>query len=80
VMALPWPPPAWSAVQVDEQWLLRNPKWSGMAAESSWMAELLQGEAEEHVMDSYLPPRAAPGAWRSQPAQTLLSLAANHPP
>ena len=38
-----------------------------------------QCEAEEHVIDSYSPPPAAPGAWRAQPAQTLLSLAANHP-
>lgn len=44
-----------------------------------WLAELLQGEAEEHVIDSYSPLPAAPGEWRAQPAQTLLSLAASHP-
>ncbi len=64
---------------MDEQWLIRHQPWSGMAAESSWLAELLRGEAEEHVIDSYSPPPAAPGAWRAQPAQTLLSLAANQP-
>ncbi|WP_228742853.1 type II secretion system protein GspL, partial [Klebsiella quasipneumoniae] len=72
VLALPWQPPAWSAVQVDEQWLIRHQPWSGMAAESVWLVELLRGEAEEHVIDSYSPPPAAPGAWRAQPAQTLL--------
>ncbi len=32
VLALPWQPPAWSAVQVDEQWLIRHQPWGGMAA------------------------------------------------
>ncbi len=44
-----------------------------------WLTELLQSEAEEHVIDSYSPPPAAPGVWREQPAQTLLTLAARHP-
>lgn len=79
VLALPWQPPAWSAVQADDQWLIRHQPWAGMAAEPPWLAELLQGEAEEHVIDSYSPPPAAPGEWRAQPAQTLLSLAASHP-
>lgn len=79
VLALPWQPPAWSAVQADDQWLIRHQPWAGMAAERPWLAELLQGEAEEHVIDSYSPPPAAPGEWRAQPAQTLLSLAASHP-
>lgn len=56
VLALPWQPPAWSAVQADDQWLIRHQPWAGMAAESPWLAELLQGEAEEHVIDSYSPP------------------------
>ncbi len=64
---------------MDEQWLIRHQLWGGMAAENVWLTELLQSEAEEHVIDSYSPPPAAPGAWRAQPAQTLLSLAANHP-
>ena len=72
-------PPAWSAVQVDEQWLIRHQPWGGMAAENVWLTELLQSEAEEHVIDSYSPPPAAPGVWREQPAQTLLTLAARHP-
>ncbi len=50
-----------------------------MAAENVWLTELLQSEAEEHVIDSYSPPPAAPGVWREQPAQTLLTLAARHP-
>jgi hypothetical protein len=50
-----------------------------MAAENVWLTELLQSEAEEHVIDSYSPPPAAPGVWRAQPAQTLLTLAARHP-
>ncbi|RHE46104.1 type II secretion system protein GspL, partial [Klebsiella pneumoniae] len=79
VLALPWQPPAWSAVQVDEQWLIRHQPWGGMAAENVWLTELLQSEAEEHVIDSYSPPPAAPGVWREQPAQTLLTLAARHP-
>jgi general secretion pathway protein L len=79
VLALPWQPPAWSAVQVDEQWLIRHQPWGGMAAENVWLTELLQSEAEEHVIDSYSPPPAAPGVWRAQPAQTLLTLAARHP-
>ena len=79
VLALPWQPPAWSAVQVDEQWLIRHQPWGGMAAENVWPTELLQSEAEEHVIDSYSPPPAAPGVWREQPAQTLLTLAARHP-
>lgn len=79
VLALPWQPPAWSAVQVDEQWLIRHQPWGGMAAENVWLTELLQSEAEEHVIDSYLPLPAAPGVWREQPAQTLLTLAARHP-
>ena len=79
VLALPWHPPAWSVVQADEQWLIRHQPWSGMAAESPWLAELLQSEAEEPVIDSYSPPPAAPGVWRAQPAQTLLTLAARHP-
>lgn len=78
-LALPWQPPTWSAVQADDQWLIRHQPWAGMAAEPPWLAELLQGEAEAHVIDSYSPPPAAPGEWRSQPAQTLLSLAASHP-
>lgn len=61
VLALPWQPPAWSAVQVDEQWLIRHQPWGGMAAENVWLTELLQSEAEEHVIDSYSPPPAAPG-------------------
>lgn len=65
VLALPWQPPAWSAVQVDEQWLIRHQPWGGMAAENVWLTELLQSEAEEHVIDSYSPPPAAPGVWRS---------------
>ncbi len=73
VLALPWHPPAWSAVQVDEQWLIRHQPWGGMAAENVWLTELLQSEAEEPVIDSYSPPPAAPGVWRAQPAQTLLS-------
>lgn len=64
VLALPWQPPAWSAVQVDEQWLIRHQPWGGMAAENVWLTELLQSEAEEHVIDSYSPPPAAPGVWR----------------
>ncbi|VTM51019.1 pullulanase secretion protein PulL [Klebsiella pneumoniae] len=56
VLALPWQPPAWSAVQVDEQWLIRHQPWGGMAAENVWLTELLQSEAEEHVIDSYSPP------------------------
>ncbi len=79
VLALPWHPPAWSAVQVDEQWLIRHQPWGGMAAENVWLTELLQGEAEEPVIDSYSPPPAAPGVWRAQPAQTLLTLAARYP-
>ncbi len=79
VLALPRQPPAWSAVQVDEQWLIRHQPWGGMAAENVWLTELLQSEAEEHVIDSYSPPPAAPGVWREQPAQTLLTLAARHP-
>lgn len=79
VLALPSQPPAWSAVQVDEQWLIRHQPWGGMAAENVWLTELLQSEAEEHVIDSYSPPPAAPGVWREQPAQTLLTLAARHP-
>lgn len=79
VLALPWHPPAWSAVQVDEQWLIRHQPWGGMAAENVWLTELLQSEAEEPVIDSYSPPPAAPGVWRAQPAQTLLTLAARYP-
>ncbi|STT01443.1 pullulanase secretion protein PulL [Klebsiella pneumoniae] len=74
VLALPWQPPAWSAVQVDEQWLIR-PAVGRHGAENVWLTELLQSEAEEHVIDSYSPPPAAPGVWREQPAQTLLTLA-----
>ncbi len=58
---------------MDEQWLIRHQPWGGMAAENVWLTELLQGEAEEHVIDSYSPPPAAPGVWREQPAQTLLT-------
>ncbi len=29
-----------------------------MAAENVWLTELLQSEAEEHVIDSYSPPPA----------------------
>jgi general secretion pathway protein L len=65
VLALPRQPPAWSAVQVDEQWLIRHQPWGGMAAENVWLTELLQSEAEEHVIDSYSPPPAAPGVWRA---------------
>lgn len=79
VLALPWHPPAWSAVQVDEQWLIRHQPWGGMAAENVWLTELLQSEAEEPIIDSYSPPPAAPGVWRAQPAQTLLTLAARYP-
>ncbi len=64
---------------MDEQWLIRHQPWGGMAAENVWLTELLQSEAEEHVIDSYSPPPAAPGVWREQPAQTLLTLAARHP-
>ncbi len=45
VLALPRHPPAWSAVQVDEQWLIRHQPWGGMAAENVWLTELLQSEA-----------------------------------
>ncbi|MCS5947734.1 type II secretion system protein GspL [Klebsiella pneumoniae subsp. pneumoniae] len=42
VLALPRQPPAWSAVQVDEQWLIRHQPWGGMAAENVWLTELLR--------------------------------------
>ena len=64
---------------MDEQWLIRHQPWGGMAAENVWLTELLQSEAEEPVIDSYSPPPAAPGVWRAQPAQTLLTLAARYP-
>ncbi len=78
VLALPWQPPAWSAVQADDQWLIRHQPWAGMAAESPWLAELLQGEAEEHVIDSYSPPprRRESGA---RSLRRRCSLAASHP-
>ncbi len=40
---------------MDEQWLIRHQPWGGMAAENVWLTELLQSEAEEHVIDSYSP-------------------------
>uniref|UniRef100_UPI0021176DA4 type II secretion system protein GspL n=1 Tax=Klebsiella quasipneumoniae TaxID=1463165 RepID=UPI0021176DA4 len=36
VLALPWQPPAWSAVQADDQWLIRHQPWAGMASERPW--------------------------------------------
>ncbi|WP_407257130.1 hypothetical protein [Klebsiella quasipneumoniae] len=52
-------------MQADDQWLIRHQPWAGMAAESPRLAELLQGEAEEHVIDSYSPPRGAGSGARS---------------
>ena len=59
--------------------LALTPDVLAMAAENVWLTELLQSEAEEPVIDSYSPPPAAPGVWRAQPAQTLLTLAARYP-
>ncbi len=35
VLALPWQPPAWSAVQVDEQWLIRTSRGAAWRRKTS---------------------------------------------
>ena len=79
VLALPFTPGRWSALQVGEQWLIRHQAWGGMAAEAGWLAELLSPGEEQPPIDSYSPPPPIPAPWREQAAQDLLQLAAADP-
>lgn len=79
VLALPFTPARWIALQVGEQWLIRHQAWGGMAAEGGWLAELLSPGEEQPPIDSYSPPPPIPAPWREQAAQDLLQLAAADP-
>jgi general secretion pathway protein L len=79
VLTLPCHPDRWSAVQADDQWLIRQDAWRGMAVETPWLAELLAAWETLPPIDCYSPPPATSVPWRALAPQDVLALAAANP-
>ena len=79
VLTLPCLPDRWSAVQADDQWLIRQDAWRGMAVETPWLAELLAAWETLPPIDCYSPPPATSVPWRALAPQDVLALAAANP-
>ncbi|MGQ0394912.1 type II secretion system protein GspL [Raoultella ornithinolytica] len=79
VLTLPCHPDRWSAVQADDQWLIRQDAWRGMAVETPWLAELLAAWETLPPIDCYSPPPATSVPWRAFAPQDVLALAAANP-
>ena len=78
VLALPLAAEGWSAVALRDIWLFRTSACSGMQAERSWLAALLQGFDPVPPITSYSPlPENVPGEWRAAPAELPLRLLAD---
>lgn len=58
VLTLPCHPDRWSAVQADDQWLIRQDAWRGMAVETPWLAGITRGLETLPPIDCYSPPPA----------------------
>ncbi|WP_227650064.1 type II secretion system protein GspL, partial [Klebsiella pneumoniae] len=72
-------PDRWSAVQADDQWLIRQDAWCGMAVETPWLAEVLAAWETLPPIDCYSPPPAISAPWRAFAPQDVLALAATNP-
>ena len=79
VLTLPCHPDRWSAVQADDQWLIRQDAWRGMAVETPWLAELLAAWETLPPINCYSPPPAISVPWRALAPQDVLALAAANP-
>ncbi|KAB8146365.1 type II secretion system protein GspL, partial [Raoultella ornithinolytica] len=79
VLTLPCHPDRWSAVQADDQWLIRQDAWRGMAVETPWLAELLAAWETLPPIDCYSPPPATSVPWRALAPQDVLAMAAANP-
>ena len=77
VLMLPLSAEGWSAVSLNDQWLLRSDAYSGMVVESSWLPQLL-AISSPSVIESYsTPPTHTMGIeWRQLPERDILQLAA----
>ncbi len=78
VLALPLQPEGgWSAVQLGEQWLLRQGPSAGLVAEVSWLGALLGSYAPAPDIASFSPPPSGvPGNWLAQPPELAMQLLA----
>ncbi|WP_434636400.1 type II secretion system protein GspL [Klebsiella sp. I138] len=79
VLTLPCRPDRWSAIQADDQWLIRQDSWCGIAVENPWLTELLAAWETLPPIDCYSPPPATTAPWSTLAPQDLLTLAAANP-
>jgi len=77
VLALPLAAEGWSALQLGEEWLVRQGPHQGIVAEESLLAMLLAAQSEPVILNSHTPiPAMAAGNWRgADPELPMLLLA-----
>ncbi len=77
VLALPLAAEGWSALQLGEEWLVRQGPHQGIVAEESLLAMLLAAQPEPVILNSHTPiPAMAAGNWRgADPELPMLLLA-----
>lgn len=78
VLALPLAKDAWSAIQIREQWLVRQDRYQGVGVEETWLPALL--DSFEHCASvHYYSPKPTNGqheTWLAQPFELPMKLLA----
>ncbi|WP_108649064.1 type II secretion system protein GspL [Dongshaea marina] len=63
----------WSALQLGEQWLIRQDETRGLVAEAAWLAPLMASFGEEQGVVSLTPaPEAFSGSWQTELAELAM--------
>ncbi|UCA12677.1 GspL family type II secretion system protein ExeL [Aeromonas enteropelogenes] len=77
VLALPPASDGWSALQLEQEWLIRQGPWQGIVTDEALLALLLAAEAEPVTIHSHtLPPAMASANWQAaEPELPMLLLA-----